>query len=170
MDGTEFKLRLPNLWDLAASILSCGKGALLYKVDLSRAYRQLRSCPLDWPFLAVHCENETFVDIAVPFGLRHHALACQCTTEAVATIMEAEMGAHTHLYIDDTAGAAGPGVADRHCEHLLSCMDDLGLEAALEKCSPPLVCMIWIGVIFNALTLMMRIEPGRVEKVLRRCR
>ena len=69
LDEAEFKMQLPSEWDLARGILAVGKGAQLYKVDLSRAYRQLRTCPLDWPLLTVRWNGQTFVDPAGPFGL-----------------------------------------------------------------------------------------------------
>ena len=47
LDAAPFKLRLPNPATLAHKILQYGKGCLLYKVDLSRAYRQLMTDPLD---------------------------------------------------------------------------------------------------------------------------
>ena len=59
LDGAPFKLRLPNPATLAAKILEYGQGCLLYKVDLSRAYRQLRTDPLDWPFLMLQWERST---------------------------------------------------------------------------------------------------------------
>ena len=47
LDGSDFKLRLPTIHQLAAKIVALGRGCHLYKVDLSRAYRQLRSDPWD---------------------------------------------------------------------------------------------------------------------------
>ena len=95
LDGDPFKLRLPNPATLADKILQYGKGCLLYKVDLSRAYRQLRTDPLDWPFLMLHWEDQFYLDISIPFGLRHGASACQKTTEAVSAIAKEEVGADT---------------------------------------------------------------------------
>ena len=43
LDGARFKLRLSSPATFAHKILQYGKGCLLYKVDLSRAYRQLRT-------------------------------------------------------------------------------------------------------------------------------
>ena len=169
LDHAEFKMRLPNPWDLAKGIMAVGRGAHLYKVDLSRAYRQLRTCPLDWPLLTVRWDGETYVDTAVPFGLRHGALACQRTTEAVSEIVAAEVGASTHPYIDDTSGVAEPVTADRHYAHLLECMSDLGLDAALSKCTPPATRMCWIGVIFDSIIMTMEIEGGRIEEALEWC-
>ena len=39
LDGGLFKLRLPTPFHLARLMKKCGKGCLLYKADLSRAYR-----------------------------------------------------------------------------------------------------------------------------------
>ena len=108
LDGAPFKLRLPNPATLAAKILEYGPGCLLYKVDLSRAYRQLRTDPLDWPFLMLQWDDQHYLDISIPFGLRHGASACQRTTEAVSAIAKEEAGADTAPYIDDTIGAALP--------------------------------------------------------------
>ena len=96
LDGAPFKLRLPNPVILAHKILQYGSVCLLYKVDLSRAYRQLQTDPLDWPFLMLHWEDQFYLDISIPIGLRHGASACQRTTEAVSAIAREEIGAHRH--------------------------------------------------------------------------
>ena len=111
LDGAPFKLRLPNPATMANKILEYGRGCLLYKVDLSRAYRQLRTDLLDWPFLMLECDEQFFLDISIPFGLRHGASACQRTMEAVSAIAREEVGADTAPYIDDTIGAALPDAA-----------------------------------------------------------
>ena len=139
---------LVSLATLAHKILQYGKGCLLYKVHLSRAYRQLRTDPLDWPFLKLHWEDQFYLDISIPFGLRHGASACQRTTEAVSAIAKEEVGADTAPYIDDTIGAALPESALTHYQHLLDLMSQLGMDAALDKCQGPTTNMTWIGVVF----------------------
>ena len=49
LDNASFKLKLPTPIDFAERIREKGQGCLLYKVDLSRAYRQLRSDPWTGP-------------------------------------------------------------------------------------------------------------------------
>ena len=169
LDGEEFKMKLPGPWDLADEICRLGRGALLYKVDLSRAYRQLRSCPLDWPLLTMGWEGQYFVDVAVPFGLRHGASACQRTTEAVADVVADEAGARIWAYIDDSVGAALPVSAVSHYDCLLSSMSRLGLQAAPEKCIAPTTRLCWIGVIFDSILMQMQIEPDRIEEALQWC-
>ncbi len=71
--GCEFKLLLPNALTLRDRIRSEGRGACIWGRDLSRSYRQMRSCPLDYPLLGLTWRNYFFIDLAVPFGLRNGA-------------------------------------------------------------------------------------------------
>ena len=169
LDGAQFKMRLPTPTDLVAIIQRLGRGCALYKADLSRAYRQLRSDPLDWGFLGLKWEKDWYVDVAIPFGLRHGASACQRTSEAISSIVREEEGAETLPYIDDTAGGALQEVANAHYNALIECIGNLGLQAALEKCAPPSTRMVWVGVVFDTVEMSMEIEEGRVEEALAAC-
>ena len=169
LDEAMFKLRLPTPHDLAAKMLELGPGCKLYKIDLSRAYRQLRSDPLDWPLLGVRWREECFIDTAIPFGLRHGASACQRTSEAVMEIVEAEHEAWTRPYIDDTIGAALPDVADQHYSGVRGTMDELGLVTNDGKCHPPDVILNWIGVTFNSLRMTMHIDQAKIDEAVRLC-
>ena len=169
LDGAPFKMRLPTPTDLVAIKQRLGRGCALYKADLSRAYRQLRSDPLDWGFLGLKWEEDWYVDVAIPFGLRHGASACQHTSEAISSIVREEEGAETLPYIDDTAGGALQEVANTHYNALIDCIGNLGLQAALEKCAPPSTRMNWVGVVFDMVEMSMEIEAGRVEEALAAC-
>ena len=170
LDSAPFKLRLPTPQMLADQIRSLGRGCLLYKVDLSRAYRQLRSDPLNWPLLGVHWEGQDYIDVAIPFGLRHGASACQRTTEAMAQITHHRSGANPLPYVDGSGAAAAPAVANDHYQSLLDTMSELGLEAALGKCQAPSTFMSWIGVHFDTLLMLMSIDPERVAEAVALCR
>ena len=170
LDGSSFKLRLPSPLDLASLILKKGPGCKLYKIDLSRAYRQLRGDPLDWPLMGVTWEGEHFVDLAVPFGLRHGASACQRVSEAAAAVAAEECGAETEAYVDDTAGAALADEAQGHYEGLLATCDRMGLEVGLAKCQPPCYTMLWIGVWYDAIRLIMAIDQDRIDEAVELCR
>ena len=119
---------------------------------------------MDWPFLMLQWEDQHYLDICIPFGLRHGASACQRTTEAISAIAKEEAGADTAPYIDDTIGAALPQDAWPHYQHLLDLMSQLGLDAAQDKCEGPTTLITWIGVLFDTLRLTMAIDPTKVEE------
>ena len=126
-------------------MLSLGKGCKLYKIDLSRAYRQLRSDPMDWPLQGIVWDGQFYVDLAIPFGLRHRASACQRTSEATGQVAEHRHGSKTHAYVDNMGGAALAHKADAHYNGLLQTYNELGLQVAPSKCQPPSFQMLWVG-------------------------
>ena len=104
-DNIPYKLHLPGPDNLVTEILKYGKGCLLYTRDLSRAYRQLRTDPLDWPLLGISWGGSWFIDTAIPFGARWGCMAMQRTTDSIVHMMRQE---HRTLigYIDDYVGIA----------------------------------------------------------------
>ena len=165
-----FKLRLPTPKQLADRILTLGPGCHLFKIDLSRAYRQLRSDPRDWPFLGINWARGRYVDAAIPFGLRHGASACQRTSEAVSTITFHKCQAVTLPYVDDTAGSSLPHQSQAHYRGTLETMDELGLQVAPAKCQAPSTEMEWIGVNYNTVDMTMQIAPAKVAEAAGMCR
>ena len=73
-------------------------------------------------------------------------------------------------YVDDTAGDALPAEAMGHYQGLLDTIYQLALQAALKKCQPPSVLMIWIGVLFDSIRMSMAIDPVKIEEALELCR
>ena len=169
LDGAPFKLQLPRPSDLARQMRTLGRDCKLYKVDLSRAYRQLRGDPLDWPLLGIMWGDEFFVDLAIPFGLRHGASACQRVSVALGKISAYLYTTLTMAYIDDTAGVAMGEVADLHYNKILETFAEMGLEVAPGKCESPSHVMTWIGVVFNAREMTMAIDPARIAEAVEAC-
>ena len=97
------KLSLPTPLDLRREILRHGKGCYLWSFDLSRGYRQLRTCPLDWPLLGIRWKGQYYFDTAVPFGVRWGAMYMQSTSAAVTDILQRD-DIKSLAYIDDIAG------------------------------------------------------------------
>lgn len=77
-----YKLRLPGIDRLCQFILQHGRGCLLYKLDLQRAYRQLPIDPKDYFYLGFR-HNMLYFDTRCPFGLRTSTMICQRTTKVV---------------------------------------------------------------------------------------
>ena len=165
-----FKLRLPTPKQLADRIITLGPGCHLFKIDLSRAYRQLRSDPSDWPFLGISWAGGRYVYTAIPFGLRHGASACQRTSEAVSTITFHKCQAVTVPYVDDTAGSSLSHQSQAHYRGTLETMDELGLQVAPAKCQAPLTEMEGIGENYNTVDMTMQIAPTKVTEAAAMCR
>ena len=65
--GTDFALVLPTVDHIIDQLKTLGRGAHLYKIDISRAFRHIKVDPLDYDLLGLHW-RDVYVDTCVPFG------------------------------------------------------------------------------------------------------
>ena len=171
-EGSPFKLHLPTPLELAELIVKKGANCFLYKVDLSCAYRQLPIDPFDWPLLGIAWDSKIFIDLAIPFGLRHGAMACQRVTEAVCYVLKKNNDADAEPYIDDFEGVAGPDRREANNQYIAikTILLELGLTVAWEKCVPPTRVLTWTGTTFDTIRMLMWIDVEKVEEALMLCR
>ena len=80
---------------------------LVYKRDLSRAYRQFAVDPYDYNLLGIEWQNSMYIDTAT--GLRSAAQACQHITSAIASIAK-KNGFLLLNYFDDFARVENGGI------------------------------------------------------------
>ena len=82
--GEKITLKYPSVDDLCKIICQKGQGCLLFKRDLSKAYRQIRVDPGDVRKLGFQWQNNLYTDCVISMGVRSGAFICQRTTSAVA--------------------------------------------------------------------------------------
>lgn len=175
--GNPYKLQYPTVDDYARMILSKGRGCLLYKVDVARAFRILPADPLDYPLLGIWWDGQYYLDTAIGFGLRTGSMICQRVTNAVGYIMKKVYAADTLQYVDDCvgaeisstgccdtdvnmpAGSAGDdqlvalsgqsrnNPADQAFHNLRHLLAELGIPESVPKLCFPDTCMEFIGVV-----------------------
>ncbi len=73
--GQPAKVCLPNVDTLVRFVKEKGKGCVLYKRDLRRAYRQIHVDPGDIHLLGFKWRDKLYVDCTLPMGLRSAANA-----------------------------------------------------------------------------------------------
>ena len=77
----------PSVDDAVATVLRLGKGTLLAKFDLESAYRMVPVHPVDRPLLGMWWKGATYVDGALPFGLRSAPKLFTAVADALLRIM-----------------------------------------------------------------------------------
>ena len=163
--GRAVSLTLPTVDYMAARVRDLGEGCYMYKLDLSRGYRQLRLDPLDWPLTAIKHKNALYMDICPPFGLRTAALMMERTTLAVSYI-HGLYGFLTKPYIDDFGGAedsldrAGEGL-----DTLQKIVKTVGLDEAIKKTCYPSTRMIWLGINVDSVLMNLSIPPEKLGEI-----
>lgn len=162
--GDEVSLKFPKVDDFVALIKSKGRGCLLYKLDLRRAYRQISICPSDYSLVAYSWKKHIFCDAVLPMGLRSSAFICQRVTSAFAYMM-LMIGFAVLNYLDDFAGAERGQQAMVAFLMLRELLKRSGIEEALDKACPPSEVMIFLGILFNTITMTVEITPDRLIEI-----
>lgn len=136
--GNNISYTLPSLGDLIARLQNLEPGALLWKADLARAYRQLRIDPVEAPLLGIKVEGRYYIDLCPPFGCKTSSAACQRLSNAMIYLMRQE-GFFVLAYLDDYGGCQGDyATAQASYSRFLQLANQLGLQLAAHKCVPPL--------------------------------
>lgn len=156
---------LPSVDDVVKALIEMGPGARMATTDISRAYKNFLSCPLDWPLLSFRWKEKFYCDITMPFGAR--SSSCHMQRVAVAiTDMLARRGVWSKVYLDDLiiiSPTAEKAQADfTVVQQLLS---DLGLPEAIDKRQGPSQIVTWLGVEIDAVNMSLAIPEKKLMEI-----
>lgn len=167
--GTNISYTLPTISDFATRLISQGSGAYMWKVDLKRAYRQLRADPLDTQFLGMKVGQDIYIELCPPFGCRSSAAICQKMANALVWMM-AKKGYHLLAYLDDFGACfASKLQAEESFRAFHDLAQRLGLTLAEEKSVPPSHLMEWLGYTVDSGKMAISIPQTKLKEVLQDC-
>ena len=167
--GLHHSYSLPSVSRVGDRLRLLGRGAYVWSVDVSRAYRQLRADPLSVPLFGITLDGAAYADTALPFGCRSSGAACVRVTTAVGWMLT-QAGYHVEVYVDDFLGAEESyTVARRGFDFIISLCEELGLDLATAKCCPPSIQVIWLGFFIDSGNMSISIPGDKLESVLWEC-
>ncbi len=126
---------LPTVDEFAARVFALGRGALMFKVDLQRACRQIYVNPVDVPLLGFWWDESFYFDQVLPMGMRSSAYICQWVTSALVAL-HAAAGFDLRNYIDDLASAEAAERARRSFDLLINNLTRLRIVES-QQTTPP---------------------------------
>ena len=100
---TVYKLQYPTIDNITDHLNSLSEGSKFFKIDLSRAFCQLRINPRDYNLLTLKWGGQYYSDVYCPFGHRSGSMACTRLTDFFRYIMR-QQGYTIFNYIDDLVG------------------------------------------------------------------
>ena len=163
--GRDLSYTLPSAADLSSLLIINGPGSYIWKADLERAYRQLRSDPLDYPLMGISHRGSTYIDVCPSFGCRGSAAAQQRVARAVCHLME-KSGHQCLAYVDDFCGAASTFTdALKSFTDFEALCDSLGLHLAPDKTTFPTTALEWLGFDFNSKDMSVTIPALKLTEV-----
>ena len=167
--NTYFDLNYPSVDNIVEKLKTLGDSALIFKIDITRAFRHLRIDPGDLDLLALK-HGSYYIDGTLAFGFRHGSVFFQRCTDAIRYIMDQKFGyPNLYNYIDDLIYPALPHEihgAYTTLKHLLS---DLGLEVSQKKLIPPTSKAICLGIEIDVLNKTLAIPPQKFEEIINMC-
>ena len=161
--GSQFDLNFPSIDHITEEAKRIGRGALLYKVDVSRAFRHVKVDPGDYDLLGLEWYG-AYVDTCLPFGTRHGSQIFQRISDAVRYMMRQE-GFPVIDYIDDYVGVGVPSVAHASYHFLLDLMERLGLSVSQKKLVSPSTRVTCLGVLIDTDAGTISIPPEKLTQI-----
>ena len=114
-DDVAFILKYPTIDQVVERIKLVGPSALLYKVDIERAFHNLHINPYYYRLLGL--QWDTGVDVSVPFGLKFGPMVCQMCTDVFTLMLHSQK---LWLINYDCVGVAPPWLANSHFLSLMN--------------------------------------------------
>ena len=163
----------PKVEDFRVLVLKSGRGAFMWKRDLSRFFLQLPMDPVDYDKVAMVWRGVIFFFVSLAFGLRHSGLNGQRVTDAVAWILrrlgletDRERAYNVVNYVDDMGGVESTqDSATAAFEALAWLLEDVGLAESKEKAEAPTTQLTYLGVEFDSQAMEMRVPAGKLEEI-----
>ena len=162
--GFQARLTFPKTDELAFRIFQLGEGCYMFKIDLSRYFRQIPLDPGDYSLIGYVIDGKIYFDKVLPMGMRSAPYIAQRITNAIAYI-------HRSLkyfilnYVDDFVGAE---VYDKIWEAyraLENLLKNLRVETSKEKIVPPTTKFEFLGITFDTKTMTMEISEEKLVEI-----
>ena len=193
--GEPWDLHLPGIDDVVRMVEDCraefpDEKIVLYKLDLSRYYRNWRVNPGDVPFLALRWKGQIFLDLSYSFGNRAAMYGSQRSSDALAWMVRTKLSPAPGLpnkgsscrcvarcqcgsnrviaYVDDFIGACPVSQANHIWNTFLELLDKLGLKPSETKghLCPPSHEITALGILVNLQENTLSIPPDKLQKAI----
>ena len=161
--GADFSLTFPSVDHITDEVRRIGKGAHLYKIDISRAFCHVKIDPLDYDLLGLHWQD-AYLDTCLPFGTKHGSQIFQRLSDAVRHILR-QHGYDVINYIGDFIGFSMPEVARKSYHCLYKILQNLGLTISQKKLVTPTTKVVCLGVLIDTEKSTISIPSEKLSEI-----
>ena len=165
---TYFKLQYPTIDSITNCLKNLGKGSLIYKVDLSRAFRQLPIDPFDYDLLCLKWKDSYFSDLFCAFGTKAGSMLCSRLTDSFR-YLATQQGYTTFSYVDDVIGCGRNYAAQQGYEFLVDLLKTLNFPVSTNKLVTPTTKANCLGIIIDTCDQTVSIPDSKKDQILAKC-
>ena len=168
-DDYDFDLSYPTIDNIVDEIANVGKDVLLYKLDISRAFQNLRIDPRDYGVMGLQWHHNYYVDVSVAFGYKHGSAQMQRLGDTIRHVMTSQRYA-VFPYIDDIIGIQSAVNAQKAFDTLKALVDNLGLPINPKKLVPPAKKVICMGILVDVEDNILKIPDEKMAEIKSLCK
>ena len=162
-------LSYPTIDNIMDEIAKVGEDVLLYKLDISRAFRNLRIDPRDYGVMGLQWDHNYYVDVSVAFGYKHGSAQMQRLRDTIRHVMTSQRYA-VFPYIDDIIGVQSAVDAQRAFDTLKALVDNLGLPINPKKLVSPAKQVICMGILIDVENNILKIPDRKMAEIKSLCK
>ena len=140
-------------------IMSLGRGTLLAKFDMESAYRIITIHPNDRYLFGMLWQDNYFVDMTLPFGLRSAPYIFSSVADLVEWVLKKQYNVSFLLhYLDDfhTLGPPNSQTCQQNLDTCIQQFQDWGIPLHPDKLEGPSTLLTVLGIEFDSLLLQAR--------------
>ena len=150
--------------DAVNIIQQLGRDTLLAKLDIKDAYRIVPVHPADYHLLGISWEGNTYVDRALPFGLRSAPKIFYALADFMAWVLHC-YGVENQLhYLDDFLFMSAPGAQGRVCvlDRVLQIFHTMDIPVAANKTDRPSTQLMFLGIPIDTHTFELQLPAEKL--------
>ena len=166
-DRRPFTLKLISIDDIVKEILAL-HDPMIFKIDVARAFRNLRVDPVDVLKLGMSWGGQYYLSSAVVFGWKHGTASFQLVADAISHIM-AQEGCKVLAYVDNFLVVAERHMALKFYNRLSNLFAELGLPMNLDKKTPPTKSLTCLGISIDIEANILSIDNAKLVTIYEEC-
>ena len=154
--------------DEAVSVITqLGRGTHLIKLDMSNAYRVVPIHPDDQPLLGIQWQGCTFIDRALPFGLRSSPKIFNAIADFLTWVLYCEGVTLVLHYLDDFLIFEPPDcvTASRTRAMVESIFSHVGAPLAHHKSEGPATVLSFLGIQIDTVQFQLSLPAEKISRL-----
>ena len=153
--------------DAARMLWQAGKGALMAKIDVANAFRNVPVHPDDRHLLGMVWRDKSYFDKQVPFGLRSAPVLFNAYADALEWIVRANGCQNILHYLDDflVVGRPATDECSKYLEILISTCTMLGVPLAEDKIEGPETRLTFLGIEIDSERQIASLPSTKLSKI-----
>ena len=164
IDSELSSLSYSSVDQLAALVVSEGKGSWLVKADIKEAYRMVPVHPEDQHLLGMQWDQIVYIDQMLPFGLRSAPKLFSAVADALQWILHKKGIAKSLHYLDDYVIVAGNRRrAEQQKATMLATFSKLKVPIEQSKLEGPATCLSFLGIEIDTELLQLRLPNSKLS-------